>query len=207
MTNKIGEMGISFVYIVSDGLGHYKIGYTLYPTQRLSQIDIGPTRLKRIAIIPLPGAGHNVEKELHEKYKNKKIRGEWFALNDVDLVYLKKLERNWIEVCQSQPFIKFDKRRKAFLEKQLKISKKETTTMRVLNFTIKYKVALDGNSPSFKDIQDGCNLSSRSVVSYHIDKLIEAGLLIKEAGQRQLIVVGGEWNPPQYEQKLIPVVD
>lgn len=84
----------------------------------------------------------------------------------------------------------------------------DPTARRIFEFVCKYKRQYDGISPSYAEIIAACNLTSTSVVTWHIDKLVAAGL-IKElvietptgkGKSRGLMVVSGVWS---YSQELM----
>lgn len=65
----------------------------------------------------------------------------------------------------------------------------------VYEFIVSYKKKHDGNSPSMREIMTDLNISSTSVVTYHLEKLERMGLIKRVAnGQtRQIEVTGGRW--------------
>jgi len=67
---------------------------------------------------------------------------------------------------------------------------------RIYQYIINYKRAHDGNSPTYREIRDACRISSTSIVSYWIDKLVASGRLrlSGDTGSRKIIVVGGQWS-------------
>ncbi len=67
------------------------------------------------------------------------------------------------------------------------------TKYKVFDFILAYKTTFDGLSPSYQEIMDGCNLSSKSVVAYNLDRLEEDGR-IKRRGTRGITVPGGRWR-------------
>lgn len=50
----------------------------------------------------------------------------------------------------------------------------DATTQSVLDFIKQYKRENNGNSPSLREMGDGCFMTTSSV-SYHIQKLVDAG--------------------------------
>lgn len=65
------------IYFIGNESGQVKIGYSVNPTARLSDLQIGtPDRLTILAVLPLVDI--ETEKEYHEKYDYCKIGGEWF---------------------------------------------------------------------------------------------------------------------------------
>ena len=65
----------------------------------------------------------------------------------------------------------------------------------IFDFIVHYKKREDGNSPTIRDIRDGLNISSTSVVTYHLGVLEKRGLLRRDG--HNISVVGGWWivNP------------
>lgn len=69
----------------------------------------------------------------------------------------------------------------------------------ILAYIINYKSTHDGNSPSYRQIQAACNLSSTSRVFYYMD-VLEKQKSIKilyddrERPSRCIAVVGGRWE-------------
>lgn len=80
------------VYIISDTYGNYKIGYakSFYLRWRDYQtiFPYGPEVINLIKTDKMRW----LEKTLHKKYQSKKIRGEWFKLNNDDIEYLTNLK-------------------------------------------------------------------------------------------------------------------
>lgn len=72
-----------YVYLVKLDK-HYKIGIAQCPEQRLREFTLLPYKLEDIKIAKVKD-NQQVEKDLHEKYKDKRVRGEWFKLNDIEV--------------------------------------------------------------------------------------------------------------------------
>ncbi len=70
--------------------------------------------------------------------------------------------------------------------------------VRVLDFIIRYKMVHDGNSPSIRQIADGCNISSTNTVNYYLRRLAGAGRIdIGRKGEsRHIQIPGAQWTPP-----------
>lgn len=66
---------------------------------------------------------------------------------------------------------------------------------RVYRAILDYAGEHGGNTPTRRELLELCDMSSTSVVSYHIAHLVEDGLL--ELRDRKLIVCGGTWAPPE----------
>lgn len=82
-----------YIYVIRDMdvTGYYKIGRTNTPEIRLSTFEVKlPFRIEIISLFACKNAAIK-ESELHTQYANKRIRGEWFALESEDVMYLKSL--------------------------------------------------------------------------------------------------------------------
>lgn len=89
------------VYVIeSEGHPYCKIGVTGGdPQKRLVSFQIGsPFKLSIIVEIYSPDCQH-LEELLHERFENKRVRGEWFNLTDEDIDELKKYENQELYPC------------------------------------------------------------------------------------------------------------
>ncbi len=81
-----------FVYILEGQGGAYKIGRTFNPHERLkswqTKMPYPPAHLHTIACENCIKA----EIQLHKMYAEKRVNGEWFALNAEDVAYLKAID-------------------------------------------------------------------------------------------------------------------
>lgn len=67
----------------------------------------------------------------------------------------------------------------------------------VFAFICTYKVDHDGVSPSVRDIQEACGISSTSVVNWYLLALVKESLITVQYRQARTIqVVGGHWSRP-----------
>jgi len=69
----------------------------------------------------------------------------------------------------------------------------------VFDWIVKYKREHDGNSPTMREIQDGCSIPSTSTVSYILIRLEEQNLItltdpIGRSRSRSICVIGGHWS-------------
>ena len=66
----------------------------------------------------------------------------------------------------------------------------------IFDFIVGYKSRNDGNSPTIREIADGCGISSTSVVSYNLLKLAGEGVIALSGGgvARRIEVIGGSWT-------------
>lgn len=80
-----------FVYICNSDIGLFKIGCSVNPDRRIKDLGLGSS-IKHILIHTINTNNmFELEKQLHNKYENKKEHSEWFRLDDEDLNYLKGL--------------------------------------------------------------------------------------------------------------------
>lgn len=65
----------------------------------------------------------------------------------------------------------------------------------VFEFIIAFKKSHDGNSPTVREIAEGCGISSTSVVTYYLGRLEEEGRITRpDLGTACSIEVpGGRW--------------
>lgn len=85
--------GSDFVYIIYHSRsGYYKIGRSNNPEVREKTLQAEDPDLKIIRQWPCDSK--TVESFLHKKYQSKRLRGEWFVLDEIDLLsissYMKK---------------------------------------------------------------------------------------------------------------------
>lgn len=69
---------------------------------------------------------------------------------------------------------------------------------RVVDFIVAFKKANDGNSPTFREIQAGCGISSLSHTQYILQHLDDEGricLVGKKHSNRMIKIPGGRWMP------------
>lgn len=90
------------VYVMKDNAnGRYKIGRSVNPTVRESTLQ---SEKPDITLLFHYLCDISVEDELHTKYTDKRIRGEWFELDDKDVediqTYLMEVEYT-IDLCSS----------------------------------------------------------------------------------------------------------
>jgi hypothetical protein len=66
------------VYFVADGIGHVKIGVATSVESRLAGLQ-GANALPLTLLAYTPG-GADLERELHQRFREHHVRGEWFRL-------------------------------------------------------------------------------------------------------------------------------
>ena len=79
----------TYVYLMIDkNTGYHKIGRSKDPKYREKTLQ---SEKPTIELLYKFKAHSSTEKELHKKYNSKRIRGEWFDLNQKDIDYIKTL--------------------------------------------------------------------------------------------------------------------
>lgn len=81
-----------YVYILLAENGLRKIGRTNNPKSRLGSFAMSPIEIDVEKIYAVADS-LLTEKLLHEKFHSKRVRGEWFCLNESDLETMKELIR------------------------------------------------------------------------------------------------------------------
>ena len=62
----------------------------------------------------------------------------------------------------------------------------------IFDFIIQYKFLHQGNTPTIHQIMDGCDLSTTSLVVFHLNKLADAGRITRDG--REITVPGARWE-------------
>lgn len=78
-----------FVYFITDDTKLVKIGLSKNVNTRFKTMQTGNSTLKMIYYIETKDMDLT-EKLFHERFKKKRIHGEWFQLTDADIEYIKK---------------------------------------------------------------------------------------------------------------------
>lgn len=81
-----------YVYLLNEINGdHYKIGRTVNPASRLHTFKtVLPYQVEYEALIETEDM-HSLEAQLHKHFADKRVDGEWFALDSWDVAYVKSL--------------------------------------------------------------------------------------------------------------------
>ena len=74
---------VGYVYLIKMGEYH-KIGISKNPKQRIKAFSTMPQEVEVILTEKVNDYAR-IEEELHEKYKAKRVRGEWFELDDLEV--------------------------------------------------------------------------------------------------------------------------
>lgn len=80
-----------YVYLISKGNGHFKIGITSNPKSRLSQIRTVEPNVEILHNFFADDA-IGAEAALHHAFKEKNVGGEWFALSGKDIFEISAIE-------------------------------------------------------------------------------------------------------------------
>ena len=88
----VREPRAGYVYLFKDRYGLYKIGRSLNPWQRAKDIS-QPNYLIRVICTLKTNDAFLLERELHERFADKRVEGEWFELDEADVDYFKRMER------------------------------------------------------------------------------------------------------------------
>jgi hypothetical protein len=89
LRNKKKKSRTTNLYVMIDNhTGHYKIGRSDSPTKREATLLSQKSSIELLFFFP---GTTNQEKMLHEIFKDKWVRGEWFDLTNNDLMLLKKI--------------------------------------------------------------------------------------------------------------------
>lgn len=80
-----------FVYLLQSASGNYKIGRTKNPDDRLRTFGVKlPFEVEYTCVIATDDM-YALEAELHARFDAKWVDGEWFALDEADVQYIKSL--------------------------------------------------------------------------------------------------------------------
>lgn len=74
-----------YVYVITDGQGNYKVGSSTNIQRRMSYMQTGNAYELKLHAQWLLYEYEVAEEILHEFLEDKKIRGEWFKLEDGDI--------------------------------------------------------------------------------------------------------------------------
>lgn len=90
--NNTRGLNFGYVYLVRSVSGYYKIGRTKNPNSRVRTFGVElPFEIELEHVIPCADY-IAAEKQLHQRYADKRLNGEWFALTDGEVVEIKSIE-------------------------------------------------------------------------------------------------------------------
>lgn len=86
------KLAPGWVYLIREkSEGHYKIGKTTVPLARRKKFEVVlPFKIEPICEIHAANH-HQLERDLHAMFADKRVDGEWFALDDTDVNYIRSL--------------------------------------------------------------------------------------------------------------------
>jgi hypothetical protein len=81
-----------YVYLIQEvSNGHFKIGRTRNPQDRLSTFNVKlPFMIDYICLIPASNM-RALESRLHSRFASKRVDGEWFSLSPADVAFIQSL--------------------------------------------------------------------------------------------------------------------
>lgn len=83
-----------YIYLTKSDFG-YKIGRTTRPKkQPLQVVGNMPIKLKVIVVIEVPNS-REWERRIHSHFSEKRLRGEWFSLDQADVEMIKSVSNKW----------------------------------------------------------------------------------------------------------------
>lgn len=85
----MNERDCSVYVIHAEGTNCYKIGWARDVRARLRELQIG-NHCRLVVVVVFAGRGAKFEGLLHRRFQRVRVRGEWFALSDVDLDWLRR---------------------------------------------------------------------------------------------------------------------
>lgn len=84
------ENVVGYIYIVESG-GYHKIGKAMSVRNRVGELQVGnPNPIQIVLQKEVVNVGQ-IEKDLLDLFKDKKVRGEWFQLTDEDIKLIDKI--------------------------------------------------------------------------------------------------------------------
>jgi len=80
-----------YVYLLQSPSEYYKIGFSATPEDRVKTFKNKlPFEVEYICLIPTDNM-KKLEGELHDRFEDRRVDGEWFALTENDVAYIKLL--------------------------------------------------------------------------------------------------------------------
>jgi len=70
-----------FIYVIANGRGQFKVGYSKRPTARLQALQTASS--DRLTLVGTTPGGVEDEKALHQHMTAHRLAGEWFADNQI----------------------------------------------------------------------------------------------------------------------------
>lgn len=90
-----------FIYVTKADFG-YKIGMTTRPKSRPLQVAGNcPIKLEVVVLLEVDNM-RTIESRLHSHFASKHLRGEWFALTDEDIAFIKDYPKGFDSLPKSE---------------------------------------------------------------------------------------------------------
>lgn len=90
--SKEGQATPGYVYVLRSPTGAFKIGLTKNPTDRLHTFSVKLPFEVEFELLIKTDDMRSLETELHARYADKHINGEWFTLTESDIADLRQLD-------------------------------------------------------------------------------------------------------------------
>lgn len=90
---EVGKEGVrpGFIYVIGCAEGYYKIGRCRYINQRVKQLRIQlPFKIELVHMLFVSFPAYE-ERCIHEFFRERRVNGEWFRLDEKDLEYIAKV--------------------------------------------------------------------------------------------------------------------
>ena len=82
----------AYIYLIKNkDTGHMKIGIAKDIKQRLKALQTGSVSELEVLSLIYSETPYTLEKNLHNRFASKRLRGEWFNLEGSDIEYIMKL--------------------------------------------------------------------------------------------------------------------
>lgn len=89
-----------YIYLIEGLPGHYKIGLTVDPKERIGTLGVQlPYPIRVIHLIPAENM-EAAENHLHDLFRGKRVRGEWFELDEQEVAFIKGIDHLGSELLQ-----------------------------------------------------------------------------------------------------------
>ena len=80
-----------YVYLIQSPTGTFKIGRTNNPKNRMKTFSVKlPFEVSYLCLVPTTNM-YKLERALHQKFAHRRVNGEWFALDETDVAYIRSL--------------------------------------------------------------------------------------------------------------------
>lgn len=89
---KKDENASGYVYLIQSPTGHYKIGRTKNPFNRMRTFEVKlPFEIEYVCLLSTTNM-YELETRLHRQFADKRVNGEWFTLSSEDVEIIKAVQ-------------------------------------------------------------------------------------------------------------------